>query len=74
MSVLNDENLERLKVLEERFYSIVNEELSKLGVSVQIKDTTRLFADRRELFLDVVHLNTAGSIAYSKYINDELLC
>ena len=74
VSVLNDENLERLKVLEERFYSIVNEELSKLGVSVQIKDTTRLFADRRELFLDVVHLNTAGSIAYSKYINDELLC
>ena len=73
IDVLDDKNLDRLQVLKERFYSIATKESAKAGVPIRFLDCTYLYANERRLFLDVVHLNTPGSIEFSKFLNRMLL-
>ena len=36
-------------------------------------DYAGVFADRRELFMDLIHLNTAGAEAFTQIVNRDVL-
>lgn len=56
-----------------RFYDVLQDVQSTLGHSLKIYDYSAAFADKREYFMDVTHLNSLGGEAFTKILNAQVL-
>lgn len=62
-----------LKQKNEKFRNTVLEITENQGLTVKIFDFTSLFAERRDLFRDLEHLNADGSVEWGKAIDKIIL-
>lgn len=57
----------------ERFYRALRDIQEETGLTIRIFDYSDVFADRRELFMDITHLNSAGAVEFTELINQNVL-
>lgn len=69
---LNASSREAFDIKREHFYSLMREIQSKTE-GITIYDYADFFADRRNYFMDLTHLNSAGAMVFTDKIDKELL-
>lgn len=55
------------------FYQIIQHILPEISDQIRVFDYAGVFADRRELFMDLIHLNTAGAEAFTQIVNRDVV-
>lgn len=55
-----------------RFYGVLGDIQSIFGSSLRIFDYSEVFADKREYFVDITHLNSCGCEAFTKILNEQI--
>lgn len=66
---MNQTTLESVRKRKRDFYQIIED----LHLGIGVFDFFDIFADRRELFTDLTHLNTNGAEAFTELINQTVL-
>lgn len=56
-----------------RFYDALREVQSALRYDLKVFDYSGTFADKREYFMDITHLNSTGGEAFTKILNEHIL-
>lgn len=56
-----------------RFYGALGDVQSILGSRLRVFDYSGTFADKREYFMDITHLNSCGSEAFTRILNEQIL-
>lgn len=56
-----------------RFYGVLGDVQSILGIRLRVFDYSGTFADKREYFMDITHLNSCGSEAFTGILNEQIL-
>lgn len=67
LSGLNQASLDAFEKKKESFYAVVEKS------DIQIFDFSDVFADRRELFADLTHLNSDGAEEFTRILNEVVL-
>lgn len=73
IEALNNESYNRLGIIKDKFYSMVRNEIDKLGVNLYVYDFSQIFPNNRLLFRDVEHLNAKGGVVFANVINNQVL-
>lgn len=56
-----------------RFYDALRDVQSVLGHSLRIFDYSGIFANKREYFMDITHLNSHGGEMFTEILNEQIL-
>lgn len=56
-----------------RFYGALRDIQSVLGYNIRILDYSGTFANKREYFMDITHLNSTGGEKFTEILNEQLL-
>ena len=68
-----EEHKQIVLVRNKEFLSQISESVTKAGCRAYWNDFTSVFAERRELFRDLEHLNAQGAAAWGEVINGKIL-
>ena len=73
LNALDPESKEAYSKKKYEFYQIIQHILPEISDQIRVFDYAGVFADRRELFMDLIHLNTAGAEAFTQIVNRDVV-
>lgn len=73
LNALDPESKEAYSKKKYEFYQIIQHILPEISDQIRVFDYAGVFADKRELFMDLIHLNTAGAEAFTQIVNRDVL-
>lgn len=73
LNALDPESKEAYSKKKYEFYQIIQHILPEISDQIRVFDYAGVFADKRELFMDLIHLNTAGAEAFTQSVNRDVL-